>query len=381
MRIAHVANFYGPRSGGLRTAMHALGAGYRQRGHEVLLVVPGTRDVREDTPWGTRVTLRSPLIPRSGGYRAIVRLDAVRTALARFAPDVLEVSDRTTLTPLADWARAGHIPTVFFAHERADGVLRANLGPALTHAAWIRRAVDRHNSATHARFDAVVCTTDFAAGEFTRLGLPTVTVPLGVDLARFHPSRRDPALRGLLAAPDESLLVLASRLSREKAPLLAVEAVRVFMSQGRRVRLVVAGAGPLEPRMRHLAQALPVDLLGFVDNAERFAALLATADAVVAPGPIETFGLAALEALASGTPVVAHAESALPEVIGAAGVEVRGTPGDVAAGIRTLLARDPVVRRADARARAETMPWERTVETMEALHLAALAGVRVSEAA
>lgn len=39
----------------------------------------------------------------------------------------------------------------------------------------------------------------------------------------------------------------------------------------------------------------------------------------IAPGPAETFGLAALEALACGTPVVVRAESALPEVVGDAG--------------------------------------------------------------
>jgi alpha-1,6-mannosyltransferase len=50
MRVAHLANFYGPTSGGLRTAMHAIGAGYLARGHEVLLVVPGERDATEETP-------------------------------------------------------------------------------------------------------------------------------------------------------------------------------------------------------------------------------------------------------------------------------------------------------------------------------------------
>ncbi|MFV0286656.1 MAG: glycosyltransferase [Demequina sp.] len=381
MRIAHLANFYGPRSGGLRTAMHALGAGYRARGHEVLLVVPGARDAVEATPWGTRVTLRSPVLPRTGGYRAITRLTEVRDVLAAFAPDVLEVSDRTTLRPLGDWAREARIPSVFFAHERMDGVLRANLAPLWAGSTPVLRAIDAHNRSTHRRFDVVACTTDFAAAEFRRLGLPTVTVPLGVDLERFHPRRHDPAIRDLLACDDEALVVLASRLSREKAPELAIEAIRVLNQHGRRVRLVVAGTGALEPALRRRAADLPVDFLGFVDNAERFAALLASADAVVAPGPIETFGLAALESLASGTPVVAHAESALPEVIGNAGVAVRGTPGDMAAGLLAVLGRDPSARRAAARARAETMPWRATVATMEALHERALTGVRVGERA
>ncbi|WP_084130071.1 glycosyltransferase [Demequina sp. NBRC 110055] len=381
MRIAHVANFYGPRSGGLRTAMHALGAGYRARGHDVALVVPGPRDARESTPWGTRITVASPVVPRTGGYRAIVRPARVRAVLTAFAPDVIEVSDRTTLRWVGPWARGRSIPTTFFAHERADGVLRANLPHTWAASPWLRAAIDRHNAATHAAFDTVVCTTDFAAGEFTRLGLATTTVPLGVDLSRFHPSRRDGALRTLIAAPDEAVLVLASRLSPEKRPDLAIDAVRVLTAAGVRVRLVCAGSGVMEASLRQRATGLPVEFLGFVDNAERFAALLASADAVLAPGPIETFGLAALEALASGTPVIAHAESALPEVIGAGGVASRGTAGDIAAAVRTMLARDPTARRAAARARAESLPWSRTVDRLEELHQDSVVGTRVVEAA
>jgi alpha-1,6-mannosyltransferase len=70
-----------------------------------------------------------------------------------------------------------------------------------------------------------------------------------------------------------------------------------------------------------------VRFLGHVVDRHGLAALLATADVVLAPGPVEMFGLAALEALASGTPVVVDAASALPEVIGEAGVAVTGDDG------------------------------------------------------
>jgi alpha-1,6-mannosyltransferase len=41
MRIVHVANFYGPKSGGIRTTLHELGKGYKARGHEFTYIVPG----------------------------------------------------------------------------------------------------------------------------------------------------------------------------------------------------------------------------------------------------------------------------------------------------------------------------------------------------
>ncbi len=110
--------------------------------------------------------------------------------------------------------------------------------------------------------------------------------------------------------------MLCSRLSPEKRPELALEALEVLVAAGDRCRLVVAGVGPREEALRRRFSHLPVAWSGFVADRAALARLLATADVVVAPGPVETFGLAALEALASGTPVVATCTSALPGVVG-----------------------------------------------------------------
>lgn len=375
MRIAHIANFYGPTSGGLRTAMHALGAGYLERGHEVLLVVPGDRDADEATPYGRRVTLRSPIVPGTGGYRVILRTRELRGILRGFAPDVLEVSDRTTLRSLGGWARRGGIPSVFFAHERADGILRANLPGALARRLPIAGLADWHNKGTARRFTTVVCTTEYAREEFTRAGLDAVKIPLGVDLERFTPTHASREIHDRFALQGEALLLMASRLSTEKQPWLAIDAVRVLTERGVAVRLVSAGTGNIDQQMRERAKDLPVTFLGFVTDRELFAGLLSSADVVVAPGPIETFGLAALEALASGTPAVVNSASALPEVVGEAGFAADGTAEGFAAGIEDVLARDEGARRAAARERAETMPWSATVESLLDLHREAVRAV------
>lgn len=368
MRIAHVANFYGPTSGGLRTAMHALGTGYLEHGHQVLLVVPGDRHLVEQTPHGTRVTVKSPIVPGSGGYRVILRTRKVRRILADFAPDVVEVSDRTTLRSLGAWAVKRGVPSTFFSHERADGILAANLPGWLRRLVSVEAMADWHNRGTRRRFTSVVCTTEFALAEFTRAGLDAVKIPLGVDLERFHPHNASPKVRAELAADDEALLLMAARLSTEKRPELAIDAVRLLHERGHKVRLVCAGTGNRAAAMRARAEGLPVTFLGFVTDRAYFASLLASADIVLAPGPIETFGLAALEALASGTPAVVNAASALPEVVADAGAAAEGTAENFAAAVLTLLERDPARRRTAARARAETMPWSATVDLLLALH-------------
>ena len=369
MRIARLANFYAPTSGGLRTALDAWGRGYVEAGDSVLTVVPGDQDIVQDTAAGTHVHLHSPRMP--GGYRMVTRLGAVRDTVERHAPDVLEIHDRATMLSLAPWARARGIRTAFVAHERLDGVL-AQVSPRL--AALGGRAGRAQAARIAARVDDVVATTAYASAEFAAIGARVTRVPLGVDLDTFDPSRYSGIARRALAADGEVLLMAATRLARQKRPDLAVDAARELTARGRSVRLVIAGAGPAAARVRREARGVPVEMLGHVADRASLAALLATADVVVAPGPIETFGLAALEALASGTPVVCHPGSALPEVVGPAGVAAVPTGAGFADAIDAVLRRDPRARRLAARRRAERFTWDSAVAAMRALHRRSLEG-------
>ena len=358
MLVVHVANAYTPRSGGIRTTIHALGHGYRAAGHEFVLLVPGPRAGDEDLPWGRRVTLAGPRIPGSGGYRILADVRRVRAVLDALEPDRLEISDRLTLRGLGRWASAAGVRSTVIAHERVDGVLRA-FSPLGARGAQF--AADRHNATTAQRFDRIVTTTRFAAQEFARIGISTDHVPLGVDLEQFRPGPRP-----LGCVP---LLVLCSRLSREKRPDLAIEALRVLLRSGFPARLVVAGSGPLTASLRRRAQGLPVEMVGHLADRSSVANLLRAADVVLAPGPVETFGLAALEALACGTPVVAANTSAVAELVGGgAGRSARPEPSALAAAIAALLAVPEAQRRRAARTRAESFPWSRTTSSMLALH-------------
>ncbi|MGW9036017.1 glycosyltransferase, partial [Streptomyces sp. NPDC055721] len=124
--------------------------------------------------------------------------------------------------------------------------------------------------------------------------------------------------------------------------------------------------GALERRARE--RRLPVRFLGHVADREALADLQAAADVCLAPGPAETFGLSALEALACGTPVVVSASSALPEVVGAAGAVAADTPEAFAEAVRGVLAVPEAVRRAGARARAEGFTWDRSVAAFLQAH-------------
>ncbi|MCF2128762.1 glycosyltransferase [Strepomyces sp. STD 3.1] len=371
LRIVRLANFVAPASGGLRTALRELGRGYRAAGHDPVLVVPGEQADDRETEQGRVITLPGPLLPGTGGYRVLTDRRRVSALLADLAPDRLEVSDRTTLRWTGRWARRARVPAVMVSHETTDGVLRTWGLPEPA----ARRAADALNIRTAHTYARVVCTTEFAEREFVRVGARNVVrAPLGVDLAGRHPSLRDPGLRTRFARGDEALLATCSRLSVEKRPGTALDALDALRRRGVRAVLVVAGEGPLRARLEQRARerGLPVTFLGHVADPALLGALQASADVCLAPGPAETFGLAALEAMACGTPVVASASSALPEVIGSAGAVAADHGEAFADAVESLLGRREADRRGTARARAECFGWATAVEAFLAAHDAAV---------
>jgi alpha-1,6-mannosyltransferase len=376
MRIVRLANYVASNSGGLRTSLRELGAGYLAAGHEPVLIIPGERDGDEQTPQGRVITLSGPRIPFTGGYRALLRKQRVAALLSELRPDTLEVSDRTTLRWTGRWAREHGVPAAMISHESLTALMRmavpgldlpglSRWGPALA-------AVDAVNRHTVRAYQRVICTTAWAATEFERIGAANlVRARLGVDLATFAPpqvGQQDKRVRDGYAAPGETLLVHCGRLSPEKKPQRSLNTLATLRVNGLSARLVVAGDGPLRRRLERRAarDRLPVTFAGFLPARSDLAALLAAADVAIAPGPAETFGLAGLEALACGTPVVVSAESALPEVVAEAGTSVAGE--DLATGVMTVLSWPEPARRAAARARAERFGWPAAVQAFLTIH-------------
>jgi len=361
MRVVQVANFYGPRSGGLRTAVDRLGAEYCASGHEVFLIVPGPRADRSQLVTGVvRITVPAKLIPFTDGYRAVMPWP-VRALLEALEPDALEVSDRLTLRSLGRWGREHGATTVMISHERLDR-LAGQFLPRRT----AEKFADFANGRTAANYDTVVCTTGFAREEFNRIGATNiVTVPLGVDLETFNPRRRSSRVRQQWAAPSQLLLVHCGRLSVEKHADRSIDAVAALCDAGVDARLVVAGEGPLRARLQRQAAGLPIDFTGFISDRHAVAGLLAAADVTLAPGPHETFGLAALESLACGTPVVVSRTSALTEIITSdSGASAANHPGAIAHAVRSIVSRPERHRRSCARRRAEMFTWERAAAGM-----------------
>jgi alpha-1,6-mannosyltransferase len=364
VRILQAANFVAPHSGGIKTMLRHLAAGYAAAGHEVVQLVPGAVTRTVGTRYGRRIELAGPTVPATGGYRMITRWMAVENVLEVVRPDRVEVSDRFTLARIGGWARRTGVPSVIFSHERLDALLRFYLGRSVPS----RRVADAWNRRLATSFDTVVCTTHWAAAEFVRLGVRQLArVPLGVDLETFNPDRRDAGRRTELAQGADVLLAAAVRLSPEKRPDLLVSALEELLRRGVHARLVVCGDGSVRDAMADRARGLPLTLAGHIPDPVVLATVLASADVVIAPGPYETFGLGALEAMACGTPVVACDSGALPELVAGVGFTAGVWPGAIAGGVERALAAGVPARRA-AREHAERYSWSNTVVKMLQVH-------------
>jgi alpha-1,6-mannosyltransferase len=357
MRIVKLANFVTPTSGGLRRTLEALGPRYVAAGHRCTLIHPGpTR--RSSVVHGVRVEqIPGPTLPMSGGYRVLTRRTPLQRVLDAARPDVVELSDKTTLSWVPAWLQRRGVPTVLIAHDRHDAMLAGTLPDWLPWRAVIGSLATRASDASA----AVVCASDFCAEQFGT-DVDIARVPLGVDLRTFHPGRAPAPL----AVGGEAIpLVFVGRLSTEKRPAAAIDATRELVARGRNVTLRVIGDGPLRGQLEAHAIGLPVRFVGHLDDRRSVATIVAGARVMLAPCGTETFGLAVLEALACGTPVVVPPDGGAKELLApGTGEVVPPTPTAIADAVDRLLAdpRAELTRR--CRSHAERFSWDATARIM-----------------
>lgn len=361
MHILRVANFVSPSSGGIKTALQHWGEGYRERGHQVSLIIPGPGPPVRQERQGT--VYRVPAMPvATSGYSLMWSRRRLSRLMDAIDPDVIEVSDRSTTRWMGRWARRRDIGSVMISHENVTGILVRHtpvpdgLGSWLADVANVRSARD---------YDAIVCPSRFAAEEFRRNGTHAHVVPLGVDLDVFVPTAEHRALApdGTRRHTDDSVHVVhCGRLAPQKNPWLSIETLRVLLSRGVDAHLTVLGHGPLRDELLEACNDLPAAFHSYIHGRSELAAVLGRADIAIAPGPVETFGLAALEALACGVPTVCPDEGALQEVVWEGGVAAPSDPERFADAVLTLLQRPGA--RQTARAQAMTFNWDRSTELM-----------------
>ena len=313
LHLVDVCAFYTPHGGGVKTyAEQKLRIG-PELGARITVLAPGDdHGVVDFGPGAQLVTIPAPRLPVDKNYWYFADQPALHAALDALAPDLVECSSPWRSPAwVANWR--GDVPRSLFMHaDPLTAYAYRWCDPLLP-----RSATDRlfapywhHIRSLSARYDSVICASRDLAARMAAGGVPNVRCePMGVDEGVFSPANRDPALRAQLLAdlglPESAgLLIGVGRLAGEKRWPMVIEAVRRAARQ-RPLGLILLGGGRKEAEVRAVIGSDPhVRLLGPVRDRPRFAAILASSDALVHGCEAETFGLAAAEARASGVPVV-----------------------------------------------------------------------------
>lgn len=367
--LLDISEYFSDTSGGVRTYLMQK-ARYVERHPELrqAILVPGEADAIVETSGVRCYRLRGPLIPFQASYRFLLATRSTSRIVAHERPDIIEVGSNYFAPWLIQRARRHwNAPVVWFYHAHLPRIVAPN-GDADTRA---RRAAATVLAAYGRRIaGSVACTivaSEFVRRELATLGIErTARVPLGVDLDLHHPRRRAWAAetRRRHDLPDGPLALYLGRFSAEKRVDVALDAwPEVHRRTGAHLLLVGAGAG---------AGRLParpgVLIRPFERNREAVADLHAAADIYIAPGPAETFGLAALEALASATPVLAPSAGGVTELVERSGggrVFRAGEPASLAEEAIAMFGDDLASLGARARQYAEREhDWESVFERL-----------------
>ncbi len=345
--VLDITEFFGETSGGVRTYLFEKARYVEARSQlRHVVVVPGRHDAITETAGVRCYRLRGPRVPTQAPYRFMLATRSSRRIVEHERPDVIEVGS----IGLAPWVvrhatRRDEVPLVGFYHSH----LPRQLAPLGTQTpphrrmaesmAWhYLRALDRH-------FATTIVATEYVARELAAGGIERTTrVSLGVDLALFHPRRRDSAavtrrMAGLSLRP---LVLYVGRLAREKELETLIDGWRLAEPR-MDAELAIVGNGPRGAALHARAAGLRVRFLPYIGNRVRLAQLVAAADLCVAPSPVETFGLSAIEAMASGVPVLTAHRGGVAELVdrSRAGVHfVSGSPGSLAEALTAVLRTD-----------------------------------------
>jgi len=217
----------------------------------------------------------------------------------------------------------------------------------------------------------------------------TVVIPPGVDSDRFFPGPRLEAREKLGLIGDNKMVLFVGRLERLKGVDVLLSAM-AMMDDPVDAKLVIVGGAETSPERRVLAEH--AEQLGISDSVQFHASVdhdeliqyYRAADVCALPSYYESFGLAALEASACGTPVVASEVGGLPEIVrdGRTGYLVKWrAPGPFVNKLEQILQDDEqrALMGQAARQRALELSWGRSVDRLQAhfeslTHLQALAG-------
>lgn len=351
IKTVHITNYYQENLGGISTAYNALLAAAERHRRYMRLIVPGESEKVEELSEYTKIyyvpARKSPLFDKR--YRVMMPWQyiptnsIIRKILLSEMPDMVEIRDKYMLSAFGTVVRINMFRRlkrpmlVSFSSERMDD----NIASFVTEGKFSRWIARRYmGNYLFPSYDFHITNSTYTAEElylstqkknnprrqdwFTNLCWKAVRsarvpiqeririCPAGVDAEWFSPDRKSEKVRREMiekaGIPKDSVVILyAGRISPEKNISLLLDFMKILAKEtSRNYRLLIAGAGPKAVWLQEQTDKLipnKIIQLGHLDK-ETLSNYYANVDVFVHPNPKEPFGIAPLEAMASGVPTV-----------------------------------------------------------------------------
>ena len=306
----------------MATSIRTLKTELEKLGHKVFIFTTTDKDVNRYEDWQI---IRIPSVPffafkdRRVAYRGFSNaLEIAR----QYQLDIIHTQTEFSLGLLGIWiAKELRIPVVHTYHTQYEDYVHYLAKGMVIRPSMVKYIVRGFMS----DLDGVICPSEIVYDLLVgyKIKAEKRVIPTGIDLAKFDRpelSREDiKKLRFKLGiAEDEVMLLSLSRISYEKNIQAIVEALPMVLEENAKVKLVIVGDGPYAEDLKALVAQLHIEdsviFTGMIAPSDT-ALYYKAADFFISASTSETQGLTYLESLASGTPIIAHGNPYLDNVI------------------------------------------------------------------
>ena len=313
------ADSFHPTVDGAVVAMETVARGLENRGHEVVMLAPDTKN-RPDYPRKVHY-LPSKEFKYYPGYRVVVSPSDMLEFLRGEKVDIIHSHGMASMAILSlTAARALKIPHVLTFHTMASEAIKY-YSPIPVREDILVELVWTYLRNMLKRPEVVIAPSAPVKEELVGQGVrmkACEVVPTGVDCRRFTPERYDKRFLDRYGLGGRRVLLHVGRLSQEKRLDIVIRAILELSTKVPDLRLLVVGSGPATDHYKGLVAKLGVSdrvvFAGFLPD-EELPVAYASCEALIISSTFETQGLVVLEALASGTPVIGIRYRAIPEFV------------------------------------------------------------------
>lgn len=323
MRILIANDQHWPMRSGVATAARTLAQGLSERGHTVMVVAPSQtgRGYKEFDGNYEITRIRSFGLPFKKNLRVSVTYDReMRRILSEFDPDIVHVHTQLTVgLGILRAAVSKEIPVVATNHVMPENMTKniKLLAPISRPVSYI---ISEYGALLYRGADRIVMPTESALTLFntTRIEAPCTAISNGINLERFHPGEAPRAIYDKFGLPqDKTIISWIGRLDGEKHLDVLIRALDTLKRSSYDYHALFVGGGNAADELKELVDTLGlgdrVTFTGLVSD-EDLVELHHVGDIFAVPSPTELQGLAMLESMASGKPVVAVDAGALGEL-------------------------------------------------------------------